>query len=235
MASTLVAASPNALCAELAAAAPVVLPSLLLCDFGNFAAEIRRVEQAGVKALHLDVMDGHFVPNLTYGAPIVAAARKATSLPLDCHLMISNPEQYLDDFHRAGANSLTIHIEAVPKPRPLLERIRSHGMLAGLALNPNTPLESVLDFLGDCDLVLVMSVQPGFGGQSFQPIALEKLRKLRQVAPPEMLLEVDGGVNQSTIKSCSEAGATMFVVGSAIFHTDDYAASVRELSQLARV
>jgi ribulose-phosphate 3-epimerase len=229
------ASSPDALRSELAAAAPVVLPSLLLCDFGNFASEIRKLEEAGVKALHLDVMDGHFVPNLTYGPCIVETCRRSTDLPLDCHLMISEPERYIEDFCKAGASSMTIHIEAVPEPRPLLERIRSLGAMAGLALNPGTPLEAITEVLDACDLVLVMSVQPGFGGQKFQPIALEKLRKLRDMAPPGVLLEVDGGVNHSTIKSCAEAGARMFVVGSAIFGKPDYAASVHELDQLAHV
>ena len=233
--SSVGALSPDALRAELAAAAPVVLPSLLLCDFGNFAEEIRRLEQAGVKAFHLDVMDGRFVPNLTYGPCIVEACRRATDLPLDCHLMISEPERYIDDFRNAGADSMTIHIEAVPEPRALLERIRSLGAMAGLALNPGTPLEQITGVLDACDMVLVMSVQPGFGGQKFQPAVLEKVRRLRQLVPPGVLLEVDGGVNESTIKSCAEAGARMFVVGSAIFGAGDYAASVQHLGQLAHV
>ena len=233
--SSVGASSPYALRAELAAAAPIVLPSLLLCDFGRLADEIHGLEQAGVKALHLDVMDGHFVPNLSYGPLLVEACRRATDLPLECHLMISEPERYIDDFRNAGATSMTIHIEAVPEPRPVLERIRSLGAMAGLALNPGTPLERITGVLDACDLVLVMSVQPGFGGQKFQPVALEKLRRLHELAPAGLLLEVDGGVNESTIKSCAEAGAHLFVVGSAIFGSNDYSASVRQLSQLAHV
>lgn len=235
MNSSVGALSPDALRADLAAAAPVVLPSLLLCDFSDLANEIRRLEQASVKALHLDVMDGHFVPNLTYGPCIVEACRKTTDLPLDCHLMISEPDRYIDDFRKAGADSMTIHIEAVPEPRPVLERIRASGAMAGLALNPGTPLELITPVLDACDIVLVMSVQPGFGGQKFQTVALEKLRRLRELVAPGVLLEVDGGVNHSTIKSCAEAGAQMFVVGSAIFETGDYTASVRQLSQLSHI
>ncbi len=180
-------------------------------------------------------MDGHFVPNLTYGPGIVEACRRATDLPLDCHLMISEPQRYIDDFRNAGADSLTIHIEAVPDPRPLLERIRSLRAMAGLAINPGTPLDDITGVLDACDLLLVMSVQPGFGGQKFQPVALEKLRRLREIAPSRVLLEVDGGVNEFTIKSCAEAGARMFVVGSAMFGADDYSSSFRQLSQLAHV
>jgi ribulose-phosphate 3-epimerase len=235
MTTSVGASSPGGLQASLAAAAPVVVPSLLLCDFGNLAAEMRRLEQSGVKALHLDVMDGHFVPNISYGPPIVAAVRNASSLPLDCHLMISEPARYVEDFRRAGADSMTVHIEAVPDPRAVLNQIRSLGSLAGLALNPDTPLEAITPFFDACDLILVMSVHPGFGGQKFEPVALEKLRQLRKIAPPGLLFEVDGGVNKSTIQSCAAAGANMFVVGSAIFGTSDHAKSVRELTQSARV
>lgn len=220
--------------AQLRQRAPVILPSLLLCDFGNLEREIAQLEQAGVKALHLDVMDGHFVPNLTYGLPIVAACRKLTSLPLDVHLMISQPERLIEQFAEAGADSLTIHIEAVPEPQALLERIRSLGPAAGLALNPATPLSAIESCLEACDLVLVMSVMPGFGGQAFQPVALDKLRQLRSRAPDSLLLEVDGGVNDKTIGGCAAAGADLFVVGSAIFQTSDYKASVEGLTRRAR-
>lgn len=221
--------------ARLASQAPVVQPSLLLCDFGRLNEEIRAVERAGVKALHLDVMDGHFVPNLTYGPTIVEAARKATELPIDCHLMISDPARYVEDFCRAGADSMTIHIEAVPNPAPLLDRIRELGALAGLAINPGTPLDAVTDYVEHCDILLVMSVQPGFGGQKFQTVALDKLRHFRETVSPDVLLQVDGGVNASTIKSCAEAGAKLFVVGSAIFGESDYAESVHRLHRLAKV
>jgi ribulose-phosphate 3-epimerase len=208
---------------------------MLLCDFGNLQREITRLTEAGVQALHLDVMDGHFVPNLTYGLTMVEAFRALTDLPLDVHLMISNPEAYIQRYVEAGADSLTVHIEAVPQPGPLLERIRGTGAGAGIALNPHTPLETIEPALESCDLILVMSVEPGFGGQAFEPVALEKLKKLRERLPSAVLLEVDGGVNETTISACAEAGAAMFVTGSAIFKQADYAESIQRLSRLARL
>jgi ribulose-phosphate 3-epimerase len=215
-------------------AGPLVLPSLLLCDFARLADEIGRLEQAGVCALHLDVMDGHFVPNLTYGAPIVAAIRSCTDLPLDVHLMISNPQDFVEEFREAGADSISVHIEAVPDPRALLKRIRGLGAAAGLAINPPTPLAAIEPYLPGCDLLLVMSVMPGFGGQDFDPVALDKLRTLVSLpAAKHLLLEVDGGVNDATIGSCAQAGATLFVVGSAIFRQPDYEQAVMRLTQRA--
>jgi ribulose-phosphate 3-epimerase len=205
---------------------------MLLCDFGNLEKEVERLHAAGVEALHLDVMDGQFVDNLTYGLPIVEAFRRLTRLPLDVHLMIAKPAAYVERFVDAGADSLTIHIEAEPQPGPLLARIRDLGVGAGLALNPKTPVRSVEPYLADCDLLLVMSVEPGFGGQKFEPVALEKLRHLRKIAPDSLLLEVDGGVNESTIAECAEAGAQLFVTGSAIFKQSDYTQSVSRLSRL---
>lgn len=207
---------------------------MLLCDFGNLAGEVERLSEAGAPALHLDVMDGHFVPNLTYGLTLVETFRRLTDLPLDVHLMISNPGNYIDHYVQAGADSITIHIEAVPQPGPILERIRSHGVLAGVALNPRTKLETIEPALEACDLVLVMSVEPGFGGQAFEPVALEKLKKLRERLPSDVLLEVDGGVNETTISQCAEAGAQLFVTGSAIFKHADYAASIERLVRLTR-
>lgn len=215
--------------------APAVLPSLLQCDFGNLAREVQRLEEAGVKGLHLDVMDGHFVPNFTYGMPIIRALRRLTDLPLDAHLMMSNPQDYLEAFRDAGADLLTIHVEAVDDPRVVLDKIRQLGMGAGIALNPDTPLAQIESCLDVCDLVLVMSVQAGFGGQSFNEVALDKLRHLRESMGESQLLEVDGGVNRDTIAACAQAGAEYFVVGSAIFGEPDYAPVVRELTELATV
>jgi ribulose-phosphate 3-epimerase len=201
---------------------------MLMCDFGNLAAEIAALEAAGAKVLHLDVMDGHFVPNLTYGMPIVAACRRLTEIPLDVHLMISNPEYYAEAFAEAGADNLTFHVEAVSDPGRVIEKIKSIGIGAGIALNPATPLGAVKEFVGLCDLALVMSVAAGFGGQDFDPVALEKLRSLRG-AHPDLLLEVDGGVNEQTIGACREAGADLFVVGSGIFRQADYGSAISDL------
>ncbi len=219
--------------AELKPAAPLVLPSLLLCDFGNLAAEVCALEDAGVRALHLDVMDGHFVPNLSYGLTIVEAVRGLTELPLDVHLMISNPEQYVERYFEAGADAITVHVEATRSPWELLEQIRATGAAAGIALNPPTPVEAIDALLDGCDLILVMSVMPGFGAQVFDEVALEKLRQLKARIRADAVLEVDGGVNTKTIAACAAAGADGFVVGSGIFRYDNYADRVAELRELA--
>lgn len=215
--------------------APVILPSMLQCDFANLRHEIQQLEEAQVRALHLDVMDGNFVPNLTYGMPIVAAIRSLTDLPLDVHLMISQPERYVRQFQEAGADLITIHAEAVADPELVLQEIRDLGVFAGLAINPATSVESIEPCLAHCDLVLVMSVEPGFGGQQFQLSAIEKLRKLRETQGRSFLLEVDGGINSKTIAECGAAGAEMFVVGSAIFGASSYRPVVAELTKLATV
>ncbi|MCC6508961.1 MAG: ribulose-phosphate 3-epimerase [Pirellulaceae bacterium] len=212
----------------------VVLPSLLQCDFGNLEREIGRLEAAGVAALHLDVMDGHFVPNLSYGLPIVAAIRQLTDLPLDVHLMISSPLKYVDQFIKAGADIVTVHAEVAEDVQVTLDAIRSGGAGVGLALNPATELKVIEALLPACDLVLIMSVNAGFGGQAFNPVALEKLRWLRQRVSPDVLLEVDGGVNLSTIRDCCQAGASLFVVGSAIFGQSDYRAAITDLNDQLR-
>ena len=183
--------------------------------------------------LHLDVMDGHFVPNFTYGMPIVAAVRRLTELPLDVHLMIARPEQYVAEFYEAGADILTVHVEATRDPPQLLSQIRALGASAGIALNPGTPLATLEPCLDIADLVLVMSVQAGFGGQKFNEIALTKLRELRPRVRPEVLLEIDGGINETTIARAAQAGAQLFVAGSAIFGQSRYDSAVAELTRLA--
>jgi ribulose-phosphate 3-epimerase len=218
---------------RLAQASPAVLPSLLLCDFGNLEREVERLEEAGAAAFHLDVMDGQFVPNLTYGMPIVAALRRLTRLPLDVHLMIERPERYLREFRDSGADLLTIHVEATAEPAAVLRSIRDMGLGAGLAVNPGTPLDGVERCLEFCDLALVMSVPAGFGGQPFDRAALERVRRLRQLAGDRLLLEMDGGINDATIGDCAAAGAQLLVVGSGIFRASDYGEALRRLTSLA--
>lgn len=212
---------------------PVILPSLLMCDFTNLAREVERLEEAGVKALHLDVMDGCFVPNLTYGMLIVEAFRRLTDLPLDVHLMIERPQRFIQQFYDAGADAITIHEEAAEDPRAVLEQIHELGAACGIAINPATPLKNIEAYLDLCDLVLVMSVDAGFGGQSFNSVAIDKLEQLRSTAGPDLLLEVDGGINEKTISTCARAGAELFVVGSAIFRSDHYPTVVSQLAALA--
>jgi ribulose-phosphate 3-epimerase len=225
--------SADDILAELRATAPVVEPSLLASDFARLGEEIRRLEEAGVQILHLDIMDGHFVPNISFGFPVIEAIRRCTSLLLDVHLMISQPGKYLERFRKAGADIITIHVEEVDDPRPLLRETRRLGAVAGLTLNPPTPIDAVEPYLGDCDLLLVMSVQAGFGGQEFEPEAAARLRRVRVVGGSELLLSVDGGINHDTIGECAEAGADLFVTGSALFAHHDYRQAVEEFRGLA--
>ncbi|TWT94878.1 ribulose-phosphate 3-epimerase [Neorhodopirellula pilleata] len=214
-------------------AAPGILPSLLQCDFGNLQTEVERLVAAGTEVLHLDVMDGHFVPNLTYGMPIVEGLRRHTDLPLDVHLMISDPLAYAQPMVDAGADLLTFHIEAVDSAEHaarVAHSIREMGVGAGVAINPETSMDTLGDCLDEVDMVLVMSVQAGFGGQSFNPIALDRIRQLRQ-RYPELLIEIDGGINLETIGRARQAGCDLFVVGSAIFGQDDYSAAIASLGR----
>ena len=196
-------------------------PSLLAADFANLARDIKELERAGAQILHLDIMDGHFVPNFSFGIPVVEAIRRSTALPLDVHLMLDNPGEYLKPFRKAGADYLSVHIEVVPDPREMFDEIRRLGAKPGIASNPPTPVEAVLPYINDCDLVLTMSVMPGFGGQSFDPRALPKIRRIREHAKPNLLISVDGGVGETTLGSVAEAGANLFVVGTALLgHSD---------------
>jgi ribulose-phosphate 3-epimerase len=212
---------------------PVVTPSLLACDFARMSEELDALKRAGAVAVHLDVMDGHFVPNLSYGAPVIASWRPRTEFPFDAHLMISDPARYLDDFVQAGCDQIVFHIEAVPQPTELLRKIRNLGCRAGLALNPPTPLSAIQPFVADVDTVLVMSVMPGFGGQAFEPAVLEKVRTLR-AARRNLNIAIDGGINPKTVGSAVSAGVTQLVAGSAVFRKDgNYAAALAELAEAA--
>lgn len=216
------------------AARPVVTPSLLNCDFARMTEELAALKQAGAVAVHLDVMDGHFVPNLSYGAPVIADWRPRTEFPFDAHLMMSDPGRYLDDFVRAGCDVIVVHIEVLPDPVPLLRKIRAQGCEASLALNPPTPLAAIEPYLDELDSVLVMSVMPGFGGQAFESSVLDKVRALR-AARPGLRISIDGGINPSTAGRAVAAGATQLVAGSAIFRKDgNYAAALAELAEGAR-
>lgn len=214
---------------------PIIAPSMLKCDFGDLNGEIQRLEHAKANWLHWDVMDGHFVPNLSYGAMVIHAVRSQTKAFFDAHLMISDPDKYLDDYIKAGCDAITFHIEAVPQPTALLKRIRAAGRQAGLAINPGTPASHIEPFLGECDLVLIMSVEPGFGGQKFKPEVLEKARALKPKLPPGTLMSIDGGIADGTIASAAQAGCQIFVAGSSIFDEADYDVAIRNLEKLATV
>jgi len=201
-----------------------VAPSILASDFGSLALEIRAAEQAGADWIHIDVMDGRFVPNISIGPAVVRAARAATRLPLDVHLMIVEPERYVADFIEAGADLVSVHLEASPHLHRTLSLIRQLGAKAGAVLNPHSPIDGLSHVLDALDLVLIMSVNPGFGGQAFLPVVLDKLRALRQRCAErglEVTLEIDGGVDPSTAQAAAEAGAEVLVAGSAVFGSND--------------
>ncbi len=213
---------------------PIIAPSMLKCDFGNLAQEIEDLKRAKATLLHLDVMDGHFVPNLSYGAMVIKGMRALNAqMIFDAHLMISDPEKYLDDYLDAGCDWITFHIEAVPKPVPLLKKIREAGKVAGIAINPNTPVSAISTAIGECDLVLIMSVEPGFGGQKFMPIAIDKVKQVRKQFGDDVLISIDGGIGPATIESASAAGAEVFVAGSSIFDQACYQSAISQMSQLA--
>jgi len=198
-----------------------IAPSILAADFSKLAEEVREVEAAGAELIHIDVMDGHFVPNITMGAIVVEALRPVTKLPLDVHLMIENPNAYIEQFAKAGADYITVHVEACPHLHRTLQLIRSTGVKSGVVLNPHTPIETILHVLDEIDLVLFMTVNPGFGGQKFIHSVIPKVKQLADIIRENKLpieIEIDGGINEETIIPCVEAGATIFVAGSAIYN-----------------
>ena len=213
-----------------------IAPSILSANFAALGEEIRKVEQGGAELLHLDVMDGHFVPNITIGPPVVRSIRKATNLPLDVHLMISDPDKYIPDFVTAGANLLTVHAEATIHLDRTLNFIRSHDVGVGVSINPATPVSAVEHVLGLVDVVLIMSVNPGFGGQKFIPYAVDKIRQVRTIIEEKQLacvVEVDGGIDAETLPPVVRAGAEILVAGAAIFRDPDPARKVKELLEMA--
>jgi ribulose-phosphate 3-epimerase len=211
-----------------------IAPSILSADFSRLSDELRMVEQAGANVIHVDVMDGHFVPNITIGPLVVQGLKKLTSLPLDVHLMIEKPEHYIEAFAQAGSDWITIHAETCPRLKGVIKKIFQLNVRPGIVLKPSTPLKTLYPFLDSIDLVLIMSVNPGFGGQSFIPSTLNKIDRLKKIVDENQYrleIEVDGGIKVENIKEVSKAGADIFVVGTGLFKTDNYKETIRKLRQ----
>lgn len=212
----------------------IIAPSVLACDLARLGDSAKAAEAAGADWHHVDVMDGHFVPNLTFGPDIVAAVKKSSALPIDVHLMIEEPARYAEPFIRAGANTLTVHIEVLPDPRPLLRRIRELGAHPGLVVKPATPISAVFPYLEDVDIVLVMSVEPGFTAQEFMPGCLGRIEELRREAGPGLDVEVDGGINAETAAQTAQAGANVVVAGAAVYRSPCIKTAIERIRQALR-
>lgn len=210
-----------------------ISPSMLAADYANLESELKKCENGGADLIHLDVMDGHFVPNISIGAPVIAAMKKVCSVPFDVHLMISNPFDYIDDFADAGADIITFHTECDSDTDKTIDKILAAGCKAALAVKPATPIEEVYPYLEKLSMVLVMTVEPGFGGQSFMESTMPKIIKLRERCP-EIDIQVDGGINSETVKIAGQAGANVFVAGSAVFRSDNPAEAIKILKENAK-
>lgn len=211
-----------------------IAPSILAADFSKLGEEVLEVEKAGADWIHIDVMDGHFVPNISFGAVVMEAIRPLTKLPFDVHLMIENADRYVEDFAKAGADYITVHVEASPHLHRTIQLIRSFGVKPGVVLNPHTPVEAILPILEDIDLVLFMTVNPGFGGQKFIKSVLPKVEQLAGIIKQKGLaidIQIDGGINEETIVDCAKAGANVFVAGSAIYGQEDRAAALQRIKK----
>lgn len=216
----------------------LIAPSLLSCDFSRFGEEIARMDKAGADMMHLDIMDAHFVPNLTFGAPVIKFVRKYTDKPFDVHLMISEPLKYIEDFAKAGADIITFHVESDSDIKATIEKIKSFGLKAGLVIKPNTPVDTVFPYLEDLYMVLVMTVEPGFGGQSFMADMMPKVEALkakRDELSLDFLIEADGGIAEATIATAAKAGVDVAVAGTAVFKAEDASAKIKELKALCDV
>jgi ribulose-phosphate 3-epimerase len=211
-----------------------VVPSILSADFARLADEIAEITLAGVKMVHLDVMDGHFVPNITIGPPVIAKLRKASGLVFDAHLMISEPARYAGPFAEAGADHITFHIEVTDDPLKLIDKLHDLGCSAGICLNPETPVEAVAEVAPHCDMVLVMTVHPGFGGQEFMPEAAKKIAQIREIVGPDVRIEVDGGIDSQTTPVVVSYGADTLVAGNAIFAQDDRIAAINAIRKACK-
>ena len=211
-----------------------IAPSMLACDFTRMGEEVRRITRAGADWVHLDVMDGGFVPTISFGPAVIAALRKETDLPFDVHLMIQQPLFYIPHFAKAGADLITFHVESESPVRETLQAIHKAGCRAGLVLKPGTPAQAVKEYLPDCDLVLIMTVEPGFGGQAFMADMMPKVRAIKSWAP-QMTMEVDGGINKETIRLCAESGADVAVAGTSVFRAPDAGKMIEELKAEAQL